>query len=269
MPATVYYDNDADLSLLKDKTIAIIGYGESWEFDLLGEEGSCFIETSEPSVVYVYHTSWQDPFEPSTSRQGDPSMVWIPPVEQRIDEVTFCTFDNDHDFGSIANHYVNVVVHRLDQETSGLVVLAKNKEAHKLLQDLFASREVKKTYIALLQGYVMSDEGVIDLPLRPDVDDRPRQMVDYEHGKAALTDYEVLGHEGSFTRLALMPHTGRTHQLRVHCAHAEGLGTPIVGDRLYGHRTEKGQRLCLHAAELAFQHPLTGERMSFSSVVPF
>ena len=94
--------------------IAIIGYGESWEFDLLSEDGSCFVETSEPSVVYVYHTSWQDPFEPSTARQGDPSMVWIPPVEQRIDEVTFCTFDNDHDFGSIASHYVNVVVHRLD-----------------------------------------------------------------------------------------------------------------------------------------------------------
>ena len=123
-------------------------------------------------------------------------------------------------------------------------------------------------YIALLDG-VVDGCGRISLPLRSDVDDRPRQMVDYEHGKAALTDYEVLGHEDGFTRVALTPHTGRTHQLRVHCAHAEGLGTPIVGDRLYGHHTEKGQRLCLHAAELAFQHPLTGERMSFSSIVPF
>ena len=96
--------------------IAIIGYGESWEFDLSGEDGSCFVETSEPSVVYVYHTSWQDPFEPSSSRLGNPSMVWIPPVEQRIKALTFCTFNSEQNFGSIANHYVNVVVHRLDAD---------------------------------------------------------------------------------------------------------------------------------------------------------
>ena len=162
------------------------------------------------------------------------------------------------------------MVHRLDQDTSGLMVVAKSREAHRHLQRQFLShaRAINKLYIALLDG-VVDGRGRISLPLRPDVDDRPRQMVDYEHGKAALTDYEMLGHEDGFTRVALTPHTGRTHQLRVHCAHAEGLGTPIVGDRLYGHRTEKGQRLCLHAAELAFQHPLTGERMSFSSVVPF
>ena len=94
--------------------IAIIGYGDSYEFDLLGEDGSCFIETSEPSIVYLYHTSWQDPYGGSLSRQGDPSMVWIPPVEQRINEVTFCTFDNEHDFAYIANHYINVVVNRMD-----------------------------------------------------------------------------------------------------------------------------------------------------------
>ena len=162
------------------------------------------------------------------------------------------------------------MVHRLDQDTSGLMVVARSREAHRHLQRQFLShtRAINKMYIALLDG-VVDGRGRISLPLRPDVDDRPRQMVDFEHGKAALTDYEVLGHEGGLTRVALTPHTGRTHQLRVHCAHAEGLGTPIVGDRLYGHRTEKGQRLCLHAAELAFQHPLTGERMSFSSVVPF
>ena len=162
------------------------------------------------------------------------------------------------------------MVHRLDQDTSGLMVVAKTREAHYSLQQQFLShaRAINKMYIALLDG-VVDGHGRINLPLRPDVDDRPRQMVDYEHGKTALTDYEVLGHEGGLTRVALTPHTGRTHQLRVHCAHAEGLGTPIVGDRLYGHRTKKGQRLCLHAAELAFQHPLTGERMRFSSVVPF
>ena len=162
------------------------------------------------------------------------------------------------------------MVHRLDQDTSGLMVVAKSREAHRLLQQQFLShtRVIYKMYVALLDG-VVEGRGTISQPLRPDVDDRPRQMVDHEHGKEAVTDYEVLGHEGSLTRIALMPHTGRTHQLRMHCAHREGLGVPIVGDRLYGHHIEKGQRLCLHAAELAFQHPLTGERMRFSSVVPF
>lgn len=94
--------------------IAIIGYGDSYEFDLKSSEGSCFIETSEPSIVCLYHTSWQDPYGMSFSRQGDPSMVWIPPVEQRINEVTFCTFDNEHDSASIANHYINVVVYSMD-----------------------------------------------------------------------------------------------------------------------------------------------------------
>ena len=94
--------------------IAIIGYGDSYEFDLMGYEGSCYIETSEPSVVYLYHTSWDDPMGPTPHRQGDPSMVWIPPIEQRIDEVTFCTFNSEHEYASIAHHYINVVVHRLD-----------------------------------------------------------------------------------------------------------------------------------------------------------
>lgn len=94
--------------------IAIIGYGDSYEFDLVAEEGSCYIETSEPSVVCLYHTSWQDPFLPSLTRQGDPSMVWIPPVEQRIKEVAFCTFNSEHENGFIENHYVNIVVHRLN-----------------------------------------------------------------------------------------------------------------------------------------------------------
>lgn len=94
--------------------IAIIGYSDSFEFELLATEGSCYIETSEPSVVYVYHTSWEDPFAPSVVRQGDPSMLWIPPVEQRIKEVTFCTFDSEHELAFIEHHYVNIVVHQYD-----------------------------------------------------------------------------------------------------------------------------------------------------------
>ena len=199
----------------------------------------------------------------------------------------------------LREHYGEVfMVHRLDQDTSGLMVVAKSREAHHGLQQQFLmatdfhglsteegekatdlhgpdmeenrayARTIYKMYVALLDGTV-EGSGRISLPLRPDVDDRPRQMVDHKHGKTAVTDYEVLGHEGTFTRVALTPHTGRTHQLRMHCAHQEGFGVPIVGDRLYGRGTEKGQRLCLHAAVLAFQHPLTGEKMRFSSKVPF
>ncbi|MBR1415139.1 MAG: RluA family pseudouridine synthase [Prevotella sp.] len=157
------------------------------------------------------------------------------------------------------------MVHRLDQDTSGLLVVALTEDAYHALQRQFLARVVYKRYIALLDGEVHG-RGTISLPLRPALLDRPRQVVDHEHGKEAVTDYEVLGREGACTRIALTPHTGRTHQLRMHCAHAEGLGCPIIGDRLYG---KPAQRLCLHAAELAFNHPLTGERLHFTSPVPF
>ena len=157
------------------------------------------------------------------------------------------------------------MVHRLDQDTSGLMVVALTHKARQLLQQQFADRSIKKEYVAVVEGIVQGS-GTISLPLRPDIFDRPRQMADAEHGKAAVTDYAVLAEEDGYTRVALTPHTGRTHQLRMHCAHVEGLGAPIVGDRLYG---KPAQRLYLHAAELAFNHPLTGERLQFTSAVPF
>ena len=166
------------------------------------------------------------------------------------------------------------MVHRLDQDTSGLLVVALTVEAYHALQPQFMPDvepagnghcRVSKKYMALLEG-VVHGHGTISLPLRPDLTDRPRQVVDHTHGKEAVTDYEVLSVADGLTRIALIPRTGRTHQLRMHCAHAEGLATPIVGDRLYG---KPAQRLCLHAAELAFYHPMTGERMHFTSPVPF
>ena len=153
-----------------------------------------------------------------------------------------------------------IVVHRLDQETSGLVVFAKDKDTHKALQQQFERHEIRKQYIALLDGHVPDDEGVIDLPLRPDVDDRPRQMVDREHGKPSVTRYHVLGRDNGQTRVLFMPQTGRTHQLRVHASHPQGLDCPITGDRLYG---KAAGRLCLHAASITFTHPATGEEVSF------
>ncbi len=147
-----------------------------------------------------------------------------------------------------------VVVHRLDQETSGLVIFAKDKDTHKFLQQQFENHSVKKCYVALLEGVVTGDEGVIDLPIRPDVDDRPRQRVDRDHGRPAVTRYRVLERSGGMTRIALEPLTGRTHQLRVHCSHALGLNCPIVGDRLYGHASD---RLKLHAQTITVVHPFT------------
>ena len=152
-----------------------------------------------------------------------------------------------------------IVVHRLDQETSGLVMFAKDKKTHKALQQQFENHTIKKCYLALLQGVIDYDEGVIDLPIRPDVDDRPRQRVDQEHGKPTVTRYRVLERRAGMSLVELEPLTGRTHQLRVHCSHAQGLNCPIVGDRLYG---TASTRLMLHAQSITFTHPVTGETMS-------
>ena len=158
-----------------------------------------------------------------------------------------------------------LVVHRLDMATSGLMVVAKTRCAHQLLQAQFAHRTVKKEYVALLQRPLPSGiprQGTISLPLAADPLDRPRQHVDSERGKPAVTYYEMTGDE----RVRLIPHTGRTHQLRVHCAHANGLATPIRGDMLYG---TPGERLFLHAEKLTFEHPVTHQVMTFTAPPEF
>ena len=174
----------------------------------------------------------------------------------------------DHSVATIAmEHWPgSLPVHRLDMGTSGLMVIAKTKEAYVSLQEQFVKRTVKKRYIALVEGIVKEPKGRITLPLIFDPMNRPRQMVDYQRGKSAVTEYEVLDARDGRTLLALYPHTGRTHQLRMHCAHPDGLGCPIVGDELYGHKAE---RLCLHCDQIEFAHPVTGERMSFNLPNPF
>ena len=194
-----------------------------------------------------------------------------------------------------------IIVHRLDMDTSGLMVVAKTKWTYTELQKQFLEHQVEKTYVALLEHMPEGKplKGTISLPLRPDIYDRPRQLVDWENGKEAVTEYcisrneecgvwsenstEILSSipENSHTqsishsslhiphstiRIILHPRTGRTHQLRVHCAHQEGLGVPIVGDVLYGHRAD---RLYLHAETLSFIHPKTGERLTFTASAPF
>lgn len=153
-------------------------------------------------------------------------------------------------------------VHRLDQATSGLVVIAKTKEIQSALRQQFEQRTVSKTYLALLDGTPTEQEGIIDLPLRPNPDDRPRQIVDHKNGKQAITRYRVREHLGDRALVEFTPLTGRTHQLRVHASHPQGLNCPIVGDMLYG---TAATRLYLHAQSLSFVHPKTGETMHFSS----
>ena len=167
-----------------------------------------------------------------------------------------------------------IIVHRLDMATSGLLVVARNKEAHKHLQAQFKAKMVRKRYIALLDATLLNrvglpSEGTISLPLCADAVDRPRQIVDKNKGKTAITHYKIVGktplHDSYYSeavKVELRPVTGRTHQLRVHCAHSEGLACPILGDTLYGKRAD---RLYLHAEYLAFTHPTTGKPLSFES----
>lgn len=159
-----------------------------------------------------------------------------------------------------------LLVHRLDMSTSGILMIAKSKEIHKLMQAQFLSKKIQKSYVALLEGFIEKNEGEIDLPLRGDFDDRPKQLVCHEFGKGAKTKFRVLSREGNTTRILFFPITGRTHQLRVHAAHHLGLGCPILGDDLYG---TKSTRLYLHAQELIFIHPISKKQQQVYCKAPF
>jgi len=159
-----------------------------------------------------------------------------------------------------------IIIHRLDMATSGLLVLAKNKKAHKDLQSQFINKTIKKRYTALLDGIVKEDKGTINLPIRVDLDDRPRQLVCFEHGKSSETNWEVIERKNGKTKIHFYPISGRTHQLRVHASHTSGLGIPIIGDDLYG---KKSDRLYLHADSLEFTHPITKEKMMFYKEAEF
>ena len=151
-----------------------------------------------------------------------------------------------------------LIVHRLDMSTSGLMLIAKTKEIHQHLQNQFIKRRIHKRYVAVLEGIVTQDTGEIELPIRVDLDDRPRQLICFEHGKPALTRWKVIERKENQTRIHFYPVTGRTHQLRVHASHIQGLGMPIKGDDLYGTRAD---RLYLHAERLEFIHPVSKENL--------
>jgi tRNA pseudouridine32 synthase/23S rRNA pseudouridine746 synthase len=159
-----------------------------------------------------------------------------------------------------------MLVHRLDRATSGILLVAMNHRIYVALQKQFMQRKIHKRYEALLDGEIVKQSGLIDLPLRVDLDNRPQQMVCYEHGLAAQTKFEVVERTYGKTRIHFFPITGRTHQLRVHAAHSKGLKTPIIGDDLYG---VKDERLCLHAAEITFTHPFSMTETTISCDAPF
>ena len=154
-----------------------------------------------------------------------------------------------------------IIVHRLDMSTSGILVLTKTKQANKILQDQFIKRTVKKRYVALLSGKLTKKNGTITLPLRLDLNDRPRQLVDFVNGKKAETNWTVIAQNTKQTRIHFYPITGRTHQLRVHAAHKDGLNLPIIGDDLYGTKQDK---LYLHADFIEFTHPTSKNKISFT-----
>jgi len=176
----------------------------------------------------------------------------------------------DSVYTRIKHKYPNItgpiIVHRLDMSTSGILLIAKNKKTHKNLQSQFINKTIKKRYEALLAGNLKEDAGTINLPLRVDLNDRPRQLVCYEHGKPACTNWKVVERKDGKTRVHLFPISGRTHQLRIHSSHKLGLNTSIIGDDLYG---KKATRLHLHAAEIEFTHPTTKEKMIFHKKAEF
>ena len=164
-----------------------------------------------------------------------------------------------------------MLVHRLDMMTSGILLVAKTSDAYHHLQKQFEERTIKKKYLAVVEGVPQQEHGIIDLPLSSDPLNRPYQMVDYAHGKRAITEYRALTRvtkepSRCYTLLALWPHTGRTHQLRMHCAHEQGLGCPIMGDELYG---TKADRLYLQAQAISFVHPASGRKLHFELPAAF
>lgn len=166
-----------------------------------------------------------------------------------------------------ATHWDALTVHRLDCDTSGVIIFARTKQAQGFLGQEFEQRRAQKTYIARLKGRLEPDSGTVDLPLGSDWDYRPRQKVDHEHGRPAVTDWQVIDRSEDETRVRLTPHTGRSHQLRVHML---TLGHPILGDQIYAPETlNEHKRLMLHAESLSLHHPTTKDRVTFTAPVPF
>lgn len=169
---------------------------------------------------------------------------------------------------AVAHHAGAEITHRLDWDTSGIIVLALNKQARRHLGIQFEKRRIEKHYIARVWGKPEIESGRIELPLRCDWPNRPRQIIDHDQGREAVTDWSIVSSDTMSTYLLMKPKTGRSHQLRVHC---QSMGHPILGDRLYAHQDAyiAHDRMCLHASFIAFEHPGSGKTLEFQSPCPF
>ena len=207
------------------------------------------IKTKSPELEIIYEDKWL------IAVNKPPGLLSVPGRYSHNQDSVLSRLRNQLADGMLLN-----AVHRLDQETSGILLIARDLQTYRQLSQQFAKRQVKKVYEAVLSGIVDVDEGVIELPLWGNPSKRPYQEVNWQYGKPSVTQFRVIKREGSYTYVEFMPLTGRTHQLRVHAADKNGLGVPILGDKLYGCAVEVG-RLYLHARELGFVHPLLGESL--------
>ena len=211
------------------------------------------IAPTETSIDIVFEDNWLLVVNKPEGMLSVPGKLSVDSLEEQVKRSY--TADN-----------APFIVHRLDMATSGLIIFAKTQALHKIMQNLFKSRQINKRYIAVLDGIVEQDKGTISLPLILNPQERPLQTVNHTHGKPAITHYEVIERKDGKTRIAFYPETGRTHQLRVHSAHIDGLNAPIIGDRLYG---TPADRLYLHAESLSFTHPITKEQINITTPCPF
>lgn len=210
-------------------------------------ESGCADYSIKRDVKVVYQDKWLAVIDKPAGMLSVKGNVELPSVEELLlllfPQRAFCK-----------------VVHRLDMDTSGIIIVAFDLEVYTNIQQQFKQKVVCKEYLALLDGVISNDVGEVDLPISADYDLRPRQKIDYINGKSAHTSYRVISYDAGKTRISFTPHTGRTHQLRLHSAHEDGLGAPIVGDRLYGHPST---RLMLQAIKISFIHPIKQQRITF------
>lgn len=225
-----------------------------WMLEGLNVEDNPLASRHNPDVLNIlYEDEWIVAIDKPDGMMSVPGKLSVKSAAELLAEIA-------------EGRYEPLVVHRLDMATSGVLMFAKSRIVQKSMQAMFKDRRIRKTYVAIVDGEIKGHGGIIDLPLIFNPDDRPRQMVNHEHGKPAKTIYEVTGVADGKTRLLLYPETGRTHQLRVHCAHVDGLNAPICGDLLYGTGAE---RLYLHACAVEFTHPVTHQLVNIKSQCGF
>ncbi|NET01551.1 MAG: RluA family pseudouridine synthase [Sphaerospermopsis sp. SIO1G1] len=258
---------------LQPLAMAEFWWGESTVQDKIAGEfyGAC-IERCQPLMGFLL-SGWKFPNSQNQQLEIIYEDQWLIAVNKPAGLLSVpgrYLYNQDSVFSRLINLYAGelMTVHRLDQDTSGILILAKDKWTQSQLHQQFQNRKVEKIYEAILSGLTDKNQGMINLPLWGNPEKRPVQIVDWEQGKPSLTQFQVMGKQGNYTRVEFRPLTGRSHQLRVHAADVQGLGIPILGDRLYGDKDDMN-RLYLHAREIIFPHPHTQVSLHLKTETPF